>query len=655
MFHRILIANRGEVARRVARTCRRLGIEPVGVYSEADAGAAYLHDMAQNYCLGAAAPAQSYLHIERIIAAAREGRCQAIHPGYGFLSENADFAAAVEAAGLTFIGPSPEVIRLLGDKGRAKSTMQAAGVPVVPGSPEATQDLDRLLALAREVGLPLLLKPSAGGGGKGMQVVRELAQLPLACEQAIRLAQSNFGDGRLIIERYIDRPRHIEVQIMGDGLGQAVHFFERECSLQRRHQKVVEEAPAVCLAPEVRQRLLDAAVQGARAIGYRNAGTFEFIVDPKSQFYFLEVNTRLQVEHPVTEEITGVDLVEWQIRLAAGQGLPARQEDIRATGVAIEVRVYAEDPAQGFLPAPGRAELVRWPDDARVESAFDQSGDVPPFYDPMVAKLIVHAPDRAQALEKMGRALRQTQTVGLTTNIGFLLNIVQDPLVAQGQFHTRYLDDHAQRLVPQADPQLAAAVAAMLLHTEQHRAHIHGDLWMHLSGQRQQLDPAGGRGVYPVWIDAQLLHVELLAKEPLGRERFSVGGQEFEASEVNFANGLLSAQVNGKLVLAMRLRDHIELTLAGVRALAQPYAARNPQELGATGEATAPMHGVVVAIDVALGQSVKCGDRLVVVEAMKMENPVVAAMDGVVSEIYCAIGQQVVNQQMLVVIKEQGP
>jgi propionyl-CoA carboxylase alpha chain/3-methylcrotonyl-CoA carboxylase alpha subunit len=255
----------------------------------------------------------------------------------------------------------------------------------------------------------------------------------------------------------------------------------------------------------------------------------------------------------------------------------------------------------------------------------------------------------------MGRALRQTQTVGLTTNIGFLLNIVQDPLVAQGQFHTRYLDDHAQRLVPQADPQLAAAVAAMLLHTEQHRAHIHGDLWMHLSGQRQQLDPAGGQGVYPVWIDAQLLHVELLAKESLGRARFSVGGQEFEASEVNFANGLLSAQVNGKLVLAMRLRDHIELTLAGVRALAQPYAARNLQELGATGESTAPMHGVVVAIDVALGQSVKCGDRLVVVEAMKMENPVVAAMDGVVSEIYCAIGQQVVNQQMLVVIKEQGP
>jgi propionyl-CoA carboxylase alpha chain/3-methylcrotonyl-CoA carboxylase alpha subunit len=653
MFDRILIANRGEIARRVARTCRRMGIEAVGVYSEADAGAAYLADMVQSICLGAAAPAQSYLHIERIIAAARHSRCQAIHPGYGFLSENADFAAAVEAAGLTFIGPSAEVIRLLGDKGRAKRAMQAAGVPTVPGSPEASEDLDRLQAMAQDLGLPLLLKPSAGGGGKGMQVVRDMAQWPQACEQAIRLARANFGDGRLIIERYVERPRHIEVQIMGDGRGQAVHVFERECSLQRRHQKVLEEAPAVGLAPQVRQRLLDAAVQGARALGYRNAGTFEFIVDPEGEFFFLEVNTRLQVEHPVSEEITGIDLVEWQIRLAAGQDLPAQQGDIRAKGVAIEVRVYAEDPVQDFLPAPGRAHHVRWPDGVRVEAAFDHSGDVPPFYDPMVAKLIVHAPSRAQALQKMQQALSQTQILGLTTNTGFLLNIVKDPAVVQGQIHTRYLDDHAQRLAPAAEPLRVAAAAALLLHSEQ-QALLQTDLWTSLPGERRQLSPAGGLGIYPVWVDGELVHVEwmnLRHPEPIS---LSVGGQTLQVTDASFIEGRMSAQLDDQAVLAMRRDERIEISLAGVRCQAQPYAARNPQEQLATGEATAPMHGVVVAVDVTEGQSVKRGDRLVVVEAMKMENPVVAAVDGVVDQVLCRQGQQVANQQVLVIVKEQS-
>ena len=651
MFERILIANRGEIARRVARTCRKLGVEPVGVYSEADAGAAYLADMVRSIALGAAAPAQSYLHMERIIAAARDSGCQAIHPGYGFLSENADFAAAVEAAGLCFIGPTSEVIRLLGDKGRAKQAMQAAGVPTVPGSPEATEDMARLQALALELGLPLLLKPSAGGGGKGMQVVRDMAQWPQACEQAIRLARANFGDGRLIVERYIDRPRHIEVQIMGDGQGQAVHVFERECSLQRRHQKVLEEAPAVCLDPAVRQRLLDAAVQGARAIGYRNAGTFEFIVDPQGNFYFLEVNTRLQVEHPVSEEITGIDLVEWQLRLAAGQGLPAQQDDIHAQGVAIEVRVYAEDPAQGFLPAPGRADHVHWPEGVRVDAAFDHSGDVPPFYDPMVAKLIVHAPSRAQALHKMQQALRQTQILGLTTNAGFLLNIVTDAAVAQGQVHTRYLDDHAQRLAPAADPLRIAAAAALLLHVEQ-QARLQTDLWTCLPGERRQLSPAGGLGAYPVWVDGQLRHVEWMDARTPGQISLSVDGQTLPATEAVFSQARLSAQLDGQALVAMRRAERIEISLAGVRCQAQPYAARHQQELLASGEATAPMHGVVVAIDVSAGQSVKRGDRLVVVEAMKMENPVLAAVDGVVAEIHCALGQQVANQQVLVVVKE---
>jgi acetyl/propionyl-CoA carboxylase alpha subunit len=652
MFERILIANRGEIARRVARTCRSLGIEPVGVYSEADIGAAYLADMSRAVCVGPAAPAHSYLNIERIIEAARQTDCQAVHPGYGFLSENAEFAAAVHAAGLCFIGPTPEVIGLLGDKGRAKQAMQAAGVPTVPGSPEASDDPQRLLALAREVGLPVLLKPSAGGGGKGMQVVRDLAQWPQACEQAIRLARANFGDGRLIIERYIDSPRHIEVQIMGDGRGQAVHLFERECSLQRRHQKVVEEAPAICLAPDVRKRLLDAAVQGAQAIAYRNAGTFEFIVDPAGNFYFLEVNTRLQVEHPVTEAITGIDLVEWQIRLAAGQGLPAQQQDIHAQGAAIEVRVYAEDPAQGFLPAPGRAHHVRWPEGLRVDAAFDGHGEVPPFYDPMVAKLIAHAPARDQALKKMQRALSQTQILGLSNNVGFLLNIVHDPAVLQGQIHTRYLDDHVQRLAPQPDPSHAALAAAALLYGVQQSAPDHRtDLWLSLPGERPHLVVGAGMGIYLLWINDQLVHVELLAVQDKVL-RFSIDGQVHEICEVRLDAGLLSARIGKATVLALQVRDHIEINLAGARVLAQPYAARSLQAFESSGQAAAPMHGVVVALDVAVGQKVKRGDRLVVVEAMKMENPVVAAIDGVVAEVHCTPGQQVTNQQLLVVIKE---
>lgn len=654
MFDRILIANRGEIARRVARTCRRMGIAPVGVSSEADAQAAHVAEMAQSICLGAAAPAQSYLHIERIISAARQAGCQAVHPGYGFLSENADFAEAVEAAGLVFIGPTPEVIRMLGDKAQAKHIMQAAGVPTVPGSSEASDDLDRLGRMVEELGLPLLLKPSAGGGGKGMQVVRDLGQWTSACQQAIRLARANFGDGRLIIERYIDRPRHIEVQIMGDGQGQVVHFFERECSLQRRHQKVLEEAPAVCLDPALRERLLDAAVQGARAIKYRNAGTFEFIVDPQDQFFFLEVNTRLQVEHPVSEEITGRDLVEWQIRIAAGLGLPAPQQEIRAHGVAIEVRIYAEDPAQSFLPAPGRAEYVHWPEGVRVDAAFDQAGDVPPFYDPMVAKLIAHAPTRAQALNRMELALSQMQILGLTTNAGFLLNMVQDPAVQQGQIHTRYLDDHLQRLAQVPQRQTWAMAAAMWMHAQQQEGRPL-DLWASLAGERRQLSAAGDLGVYPVWTQSELIEVSWMGGAQPEEIGLMVEGERYELRSPQLSQGRVSAWLAGRCLVAMRCGDHVEVSWGGVRGQAQAYAARQGQDLHGGGQATAPMHGVVVAVDVAVGQSVKVGDRLAVVEAMKMENPVLAALEGIVEQVMCVCGQQVVNQQLLVVIKEESP
>jgi len=651
MFKRILIANRGEIARRVARTCQKLEIESVGVYSEADESAAFLKDMTKSIAIGAASPAKSYLNIERIIDAALQSGCEAIHPGYGFLSENANFAAAVEAAGLVFIGPTPEVIGLLGDKGRAKQFMYATGIPIVPGSSEATQDTSRLLQLAINVGFPLLIKPSAGGGGKGMHVVNDIKELPNALDQAIRLATANFGNGQLILERYIDRPRHIEVQIMGDGKGQAVHLFERECSLQRRHQKVLEESPAVRLDAEVRVRLLNAAVQGAKAMRYRNAGTFEFIIDQLGHFYFLEVNTRLQVEHPVTEQVTGIDLVEWQLLIASGQGLPSRQKDIKSQGVAIEVRLYAEDPAKGFLPSPGYAECVLWPKGARVEAAFDSKGEVPSFYDPLVAKLIVHAPNRGLALKKMRAALDDTLLVGLTTNLGFLQQVLIDPDVLKGNFHTCYLDDNLNRLLPKTDHKLIAVIGALFMFVEQRRKYFENDLWLKLSGQRHQLVSDGGLGTYSLWVEAQLLHVHLHSFDKDHEMTFSLEGQKYETKEIQFTDGLLVARVNDQPTVAKRVNDRVEITLSGVRSQARAHTINTPFKKIFSGQAFAPMHGVVTTIDVNVGQFVQSGDRLLVIEAMKMENPVFADVNGKVLEICCILGQQVSAHQILVYIQ----
>ena len=670
-IRRVLIANRGEIAARVARTCQRLGIEFVAVYSDADALAPYLADAVAVAALGNPLAVESYLNAARIIAAALDTGCDAVHPGYGFLSENAGFAKDVARAGLIFIGPNPDTIESLGDKARAKSLMQAAGVPTVPGTSQASEDFARISELAEAAGYPVLLKPTAGGGGKGMQVVRTAADLPEATAQAIRLGRANFKDGRLIVERYIERPRHIEVQVFGDTHGNVVHLFERECSLQRRHQKVVEEAPADGLAASTRQALLDAAVRGARALGYVNAGTFEFIVDAAGNFFFLEVNTRLQVEHPVTEEITGIDLVEWQLRIAAGQALPLRQEEITASGHAIECRVYAEDPARDFAPCAGSVSHLIWPRGVRIETAIRAGMSISTYYDPMIAKLVVRAQSRAEAINDMLAALRQTAVLGLTTNVGFLVAVLDDTAVRRNEIHTRYLDDHLGRLNGRIS--LAAALAcATAICFAADRAGESATVLSHWpwSGRsaaglldRVALGPETGVGSMVFWagpethltviesvsgtlacdpdvchrmgirIDDQTLTIEV-KQDGVGRWRGTVG----EVPWIGVLNG-----------------TSVDLQVAGCHFSLQRYGARSPTTASGAGIAAAPMPGVVVALPVALGDQVKAGDTLAIVEAMKTENRVLSGCDGTVIAIHCKTGDSTRAGDVLVEVQALVP
>jgi 3-methylcrotonyl-CoA carboxylase alpha subunit len=465
MFKKILIANRGEITRRIIRTCKRMNVQTVAVYSEADARAAFVREADCAVLIGPAAASDSYLRGDRIMAVALETGAEAIHPGYGFLSENAEFAEACEAAGLVFIGPRPAAIRAMALKGAAKSLMTAAGVPVTPGYHGDNQNTDHLAAEAARIGYPVLIKAVAGGGGKGMRRVDDPAEFADALLSAQREGQAAFGDPKVLIEKYLEVPRHIEIQLFADEHGHVVHLFERDCSLQRRHQKVIEEAPAPNLPDAMRQAMGVAAVRAAHAIQYRGAGTVEFIVDvskgigtPDSwaPFYFMEMNTRLQVEHPVTEAITGLDLVEWQLRVAAGEPLPKSQDELTITGHAIEARLYAEDPQNDFLPATGRLERLEFPATARIESAVEEGDEVSVFYDPMIAKIIVHGKDRKQALAKMREALIETKLRGLATNLGFLRRVTSDEAFANAQIDTGFIARHQARLLePWADSEIA--------------------------------------------------------------------------------------------------------------------------------------------------------------------------------------------------------
>lgn len=438
-FRKILVANRGEIARRIIRTCRRMGIRTVAVYSEADKQALHVREADEAVYLGPAPVAQSYLRMDAVIRAAKETGAEAVHPGYGFLSENGDFAELCEKEGLVFIGPPAGVIQAMGSKIEARRQMQAAGVPVVPGSDDPVDTPEEALARAEAVGYPVMLKASAGGGGIGMSRVESPEQLLKSFETTRTRAQNYFGDGALFIEKWIDQPRHIEVQVAADARGRVIHLFERECSVQRRHQKVVEESPSPFLTEELRDRLLKAAVRGAEAIGYRNLGTMEFIVDPSGSFYFLEMNTRLQVEHPVTEMVTGLDLVEWQIRIAAGEDLPLEQDQIVCRGAAIECRLYAEDPVR-FLPSPGTITTLSWPEGVRVDTGVEEGSTVTPFYDPMIAKVIVHASTRMEAVERMERALAETRIEGIKTNLSVLLGVMRHEAFRRGTYDTGLLD-----------------------------------------------------------------------------------------------------------------------------------------------------------------------------------------------------------------------
>lgn len=466
MFDTVLVANRGEIAVRVIRTLRALGIRSVAVHSDADAGARHVREADTAVRIGPPPAADSYLRTDRILAAAARTGARAVHPGYGFLAENAAFARACEEAGLVFIGPPAGAIALMGDKIRAKETVRAAGVPVVPGSSGSGLSDAELADAARETGMPVLLKPSAGGGGKGMRLVRDAAALPEEIAAARREARASFGDDTLLVERWIDRPRHIEIQILADGHGNVVHLGERECSLQRRHQKIVEEAPSVLLTPGQRERMGAAAVDAARSCGYRGAGTVEFIVPggAPDDHFFMEMNTRLQVEHPVTELVTGLDLVAWQLRVAAGERLSFGQDDIVLTGHAVEARICAEDPARGFLPSGGTVLALAEPggEGVRTDSGLSEGTEVSSLYDPMLAKVVAHGPDRATALRRLRAALAGTLTLGVPTNAGFLRRLLDLPEVVSGDLDTGLVEREAAGLVPRAVPDEVYAAAAAL-------------------------------------------------------------------------------------------------------------------------------------------------------------------------------------------------
>jgi acetyl-CoA/propionyl-CoA carboxylase biotin carboxyl carrier protein len=635
-FQTVLVANRGEIARRVIRTLRGLGIRSIAVYSDADADAPHVREADAAYRIGPAAAAQSYLDGGAIIAAARDAGAQAIHPGYGFLSENAEFAGACAQAGIVFIGPGRRALEVMGDKIRSKEHVAAHGVPVVPGFSAAGMSDEQIADAAGRAGYPLLVKPSAGGGGKGMQIVRDPAELSVALAAARRVAASAFGDDTLLLERLIERPRHIEVQVMADAHGAVIHLGERECTLQRRHQKVIEEAPSPVVDAATRARIGAAACAAAASVDYRGAGTVEFLVaaDRPEEFFFIEMNTRLQVEHPVTELVTGVDLVQLQLRVAAGAPLGIAQEDVHLDGHAIEARVYAETPSRGFLPAAGEVLTWRAADGVRTDSAVETDSRVTADYDPMIAKVIAHGADRDEALVRLDAALAETVVFGLDTNIGFLRALLADGAVRAGDLDTGLID----RLPPFVDPAptpaaLDAAASAVL--PEPPSSTGASPLWQARAGWRIGGSPE------PVTVrlqdEAGGIHSAVRgggSSRLAGREATRAATSTVRTDD----EGAIWVHADGAThrLRPLTRREAMELRLADS---AGPSAAAHP-------ELRAPMPGAVVAVHVADGARVRAGERIVTIEAMKMEHPVTAPHDGIAS-IAVTTGEQVRREQVL--------
>ncbi len=667
MFDKLLIANRGEIACRVARTARRLGIRTVAVYSDADAGAQHVAAADEAVHIGGAPAAESYLDVGAIVAAALRTGADAVHPGYGFLSENAGFAEACSAAGVVFVGPPPGAMRAMAAKHAAKSLMEAAGIPVVPGYHGDDRSEDGLLAAAREIGFPVLVKASAGGGGHGMRLVEAEDGFAGALDEARREAVAGFGDDRVIVERYLTRPRHVEVQIFGDARGNVVHLFERECSLQRRHQKIVEEAPAPGMTAGTRSAMGEAAVTAARAIGYVGAGTVEFLVDGEAGldatgFYFMEMNTRLQVEHPVTELVTGLDLVEWQLRVAAGEPLPAAQDDIALAGHAIEARVYAEDPARGFLPSPGRLSRLRLPDEGphvRIDAGVAAGDTVTPHYDPLIAKLAVWDGDRAGAVRRLSRALAEFHVIGLPTNRDFLLRVANHPEFRNASLDTGFVDRYLADLVPEAGPAsdrtLALAALAVLgaraagrAEDARNSADPHSP-WGRSDGWRLNLpaveevvfvDPGRGRDGGRV-----ALTVRPRAGGASAYRMDLPGGPVAAAGDLE-EGGRLHAILDGVRIAASVYRSGDELWVVDDDGRTHRLSFEDPAAAAAGADdagldIAAPLPGRIGGLLVREGDRVRKGTGLVTVEAMKMEHTVVAPADGVVGTVHVRAGDLV--------------
>jgi 3-methylcrotonyl-CoA carboxylase alpha subunit len=650
MFKSVLIANRGEIAVRIIRTARALGLRTIAVYSEADRDALHVRLADEAHYIGGASARESYLDVTRIIEAARKARAECLHPGYGFLSERPELAEGCAVAGITFVGPPPAAMRLMGSKSEAKTLMEKARVPVVPGYHGERQDTKFLREKAYETGYPVLIKAAAGGGGKGMRVVTRAIEFEEALLSAQREAEAAFGDRRILIEKVIENPRHIEVQIFADSHGNIVHLFERDCSLQRRHQKVMEEAPAPGLTEALRELMTNAAVNAAKVSGYRGAGTVEFIVDPNKRsyedgsFYFLEMNTRLQVEHPVTEAVTGLDLVEWQFRIAAGEKLPLAQNDIRLKGHAVEARIYAEDPENNFLPSPGKLHGLHLAqgDGIRIDSGVEQGDEISGHYDPMIAKVIAHAPSREGALNRLAHALAHTVVAGPRANVAFLHALSMLPAVREGKADTGLIAREATALGSwphQLDCAAVARAAAFLIEREQKRISVRA---FKRSNEKfspwNTLDAFGFGGVRET-----SYALDAGGKRVTARVRFDADGMHVSVNGTRAADcAVIEA---GASAIAWHKSRQTIVTL-------DDDAAADTAQAGGDGVIVAPMHGKVLAVLVSAGERVTKGQRIGVIEAMKMEHAIVAPIDGEVAELAVAVGDQVTERARIAVIKE---
>ncbi len=654
-IQKVLVANRGEIARRILRTCRKMGISTVAVYSEADRDEPFVGEADEAFLLGPAPSSESYLRIDKILDAAKRSQSDAIHPGYGFLAESADFAEACRSAGVTFIGPTPEAIRSMGSKREAKASVGRAGVPVIPGYDGSDQDPAVLAAEAKRIGFPILLKANAGGGGKGMKLVRKEEELSDAIASAAREGQSGFGDGTLLVEKYIDNPRHVEIQILGDRYGDLIHLNERECSIQRRHQKIIEETPSPALDAELRAAMGAAAVACGKAIDYQNAGTVEFVLAPDRSFYFLEVNTRLQVEHPVTEFVTGLDLVEEQILIAQGEPLRFSQEEVRFDGAALEVRIYAEDPSAAFLPQSGK--VVDWhvppAEGLRIESGVEAGSEVSIHYDPMLAKIITFGDNRTIALQRMRSALRSLSVQGVVNNRDFLLRVLSHPEFIAGNFDTHFIQKHMQEALAEPSDESAerrATVAATLA-----------------SQQQRDLErvivptiPSGWRNNFhtPQWAEYEIgdrLH--RVEYRHLGQNIFtvSVGEKEQQVRVVSWADPQITLEADGHRTTArvIMFGDHAYVHGHDLNAaLALKPRFPDKSTLVPAGGCVAPMPGKIIEVRVSEGDAVRAGQVLLIMEAMKMEHSVSAPQDGTVDRVSVVNGDQVDADALLVVVAE---